>query len=125
MMPTSRRKQKNGDEKPKVFAIILGQCDEPMQNKVEGHQKFAQMEQDCNMAALLEVIKKNAFNIHHSKQQMYGSHWCIVTSRMTKQLSSRSWRQWVGQNRCLGTTVLMLTRVAQRLMRNGIKQEKK
>jgi hypothetical protein len=49
------------EEKAKVFAIILGQCDETMQNKVEGHSKFAQMEQDCDVAALLEVIKGKCF----------------------------------------------------------------
>jgi hypothetical protein len=53
--------------KVKVFAIILGQCDEPMQNKVEGLLKFAQMEQECDMAALLVVIKESAFNSHEKK----------------------------------------------------------
>jgi hypothetical protein len=64
-----KKKTKYDEEKAKVFAIILGQCDEPMQNKVEGHPKFAQMEQDCNVAALLEVIilipMRN--NIQHAK----------------------------------------------------------
>jgi hypothetical protein len=35
-----------------------------MQNKVEGHSKFAQMEQDCDVAALLEVLKESAFDSH-------------------------------------------------------------
>jgi hypothetical protein len=54
-------------KKVKVFSIVLGQCDEPMQNKVEGHPKFAPMEQDCDMAALLEVIKEIAFDSHDKK----------------------------------------------------------
>jgi hypothetical protein len=36
-----KKKTKYDEEKAKVFAIILGQCDEPLQNKVEGHLKFA------------------------------------------------------------------------------------
>jgi hypothetical protein len=69
MMSTS----KYDDKKMKVFAIRLGQCDEPMQNNGKGHQKFAQMKQDCNEAALLEVIKESALipmrnNIQHAKQ---------------------------------------------------------
>jgi hypothetical protein len=35
-----------------------------MKNKVKGHQKYAQMEQDCDVAALLEVIKESAFDSH-------------------------------------------------------------
>jgi hypothetical protein len=34
-----KKKTKYDEEKAKVFDIILGQCDEPMQNKVEGHSK--------------------------------------------------------------------------------------
>jgi hypothetical protein len=59
-----KKKTKYDEEKAKVFAIILGQCNEPMQNKVEGHSKFAQMEQDCDVAALLELIKESAFDSH-------------------------------------------------------------
>jgi Zinc knuckle len=59
-----KKKTKYDDEKAKVFAIILSRCDEPMKNKVEGHQKYAQMEQDCDVAALLEVIKESAFDSH-------------------------------------------------------------
>jgi hypothetical protein len=113
-----KKKTKYDDEMAKVFGIILGQFDKPMQNKVEGHPKFAQMEQDCNVAALLEVIKESALipvriKIQHAKQQMRGSSWHIATSRRTKQLSSSissSWRQWIGQNGCMGPSV-MLTRV--------------
>jgi hypothetical protein len=46
-----KKKTKYDDEKAKVFAIILSHCDEPMKNKVEGHPKYAQMEQDCDVAA--------------------------------------------------------------------------
>jgi hypothetical protein len=63
MMTTS----KYDDKKMKVFAIILGQCDEPMQNKVEGHPKYAQMEQDHDVVALLEVIKENAFDSYEKQ----------------------------------------------------------
>jgi hypothetical protein len=35
-----------------------------VKNKVEGLLKYAQMEQDCDMAALLEVIKESAFDLH-------------------------------------------------------------
>jgi hypothetical protein len=62
-----KKKTKYDEEKAKAFAIILGQCDEPMQNKVEGHLKFAQMEQDCDVAALLEVIKESAFDFHEKQ----------------------------------------------------------
>jgi hypothetical protein len=51
----------------KIFAKILGQCDEPMQIKVEDHQK----EQDCDVAALLEVIKVSAFDSH---KKQYSAH---------------------------------------------------
>jgi hypothetical protein len=66
-----KKKTKYDDEKAKVFAIILSWCDEPMKNKVEGHQKYAQMEQDCDLAALLEVIKESAFDLH---EQQYLAH---------------------------------------------------
>jgi hypothetical protein len=59
-----KKKTKYDDEKAKVFAIILSCCNESMKNKVEGHQKYAQMEQDCDVAALLEVIKESAFDPH-------------------------------------------------------------
>jgi hypothetical protein len=36
-----QKKTKYEEEKAKVLAIILGQCNETMQNKVEGHSKFA------------------------------------------------------------------------------------
>jgi hypothetical protein len=45
----------------------LGQCDEPTENKVEGHEKFSQIEQDCNVAALLEVMKESAFDSHEKQ----------------------------------------------------------
>jgi hypothetical protein len=45
-----KKKTKYDDEKAKVLATILSCCNEPMKNKVEGH---AQMEQDCDVAALL------------------------------------------------------------------------
>jgi hypothetical protein len=35
-----------------------------MKNKVERHPKYAQMEQDCDVAALLEVINESAFDLH-------------------------------------------------------------
>jgi hypothetical protein len=38
-----KKKTNYDEEKAKVFAIILGQCNEPMQNKVEGHPKFARL----------------------------------------------------------------------------------
>jgi hypothetical protein len=49
------------DDEAKVFAIVLSCCNEPMINKVEGHPEYAQMEQDCDVAALLEVIKESGF----------------------------------------------------------------
>jgi hypothetical protein len=63
-----KKKMKYDEEKAtKGFAIILGQCDRAMQNKEEGHPKFAQKEQDCDVAALLEVIKERAFDSHEKQ----------------------------------------------------------
>jgi hypothetical protein len=62
-----KKKTKYDDEKAKVFAIILSCCNEPMKNNVEGHPTYVQMEQDCDVAALLKVIKASAFD----QQQEY------------------------------------------------------
>jgi hypothetical protein len=77
-----KKKTKFDDEKAKVFAIILSHCDEPMENKVERHPKYAQMEQDCDVAALLEVIKESVFDSH---EQQYPA--CQAASAW-KQLAS-------------------------------------
>jgi hypothetical protein len=34
---------------------------------VGGHLKYAQMEQDCDVSALLEVIKQSAFDLHEQQ----------------------------------------------------------
>jgi hypothetical protein len=54
-----------------VFAIILSRCKGPMKTKVEGHPKYAQMEQDCDVAVLLEVIKEIPMtnNIQHASSE--------------------------------------------------------
>jgi hypothetical protein len=62
-----KKKTKYDEEKAERFGMILGQCDEPEQNKVEGHLKFAQMEQDCDVAAVLEAIKETAFDSHEKQ----------------------------------------------------------
>jgi hypothetical protein len=78
---------KYDEGKVKVFAIILGQCNEPMQNKVEGHLEFAQLEQDCDVAALLEVIKESAFD-SHDKQYL-----ACQAANVWKQLAYYSHQQ--------------------------------
>jgi hypothetical protein len=62
-----KKKTKYDDKKAKVFAIVLSHCNEPMKNKVEGHQKYTQKEQDCDVAAMLEVIKESAFDLHEQQ----------------------------------------------------------
>jgi hypothetical protein len=54
-------------KKAKVFAKMLGCCDETKKNKVEGHPKYAQMEHDCDVAAWLAVIKASVFDSHEQQ----------------------------------------------------------
>jgi poly-beta-hydroxyalkanoate depolymerase len=55
---------------------MLSCCNEPMKNKVEGHLKYAQMEQDCNVASLLEVVLliHMSNNIWHARLQLAYCH---------------------------------------------------
>jgi hypothetical protein len=85
-----------------------------MKNKVEGHPKYAQIEQDCDVAALFEVIKEVLLicmsnNIQHTRLQVVGSNWHIAISRRMRQLCnfiSSSVRQWIVLSECMGRLCL-------------------
>jgi hypothetical protein len=58
-----KKKNQYAEQKAKVFTIVLGQCDETMRNRVETQcATFQQHEEECNVVALLDVIKECAFN---------------------------------------------------------------
>ena len=63
-----KNKQKYEDEKARVFAIILGQCDETMKNKVESKGSvYEKMQRDSDVIALLNMIKESAFDAHEKQ----------------------------------------------------------
>jgi hypothetical protein len=85
-----KQKTKHNDEKAKVSAMILSCCNKPLKNKVKRHLKYAQMEQDCDMAALLEVITESTLicmskNIQHVRLQVLGSNWHLAITKWAKQ----------------------------------------
>lgn len=57
-----KKKNQYEEQKAKVFTTILGQCDETMKNRVEGHSEFQKCEQDCDVISLMKLIKESAFN---------------------------------------------------------------
>jgi hypothetical protein len=133
-----KKKTKYDDEKTKVFAIILSRCDEPMKNKVEGNQKYAQMEQDCDVAALLEVIKENAFDLYERQYLacQAASAWKQLTYCHQQEdetivqfylrfIETVDWTEQMYGTNVPSVMVDGAIRAVQRLMKSGKKQEKR
>ena len=46
-----------------MYAVILGQCSELMQAKIEGNKRFDTIKQDSDVVALLQLIRNIDFDI--------------------------------------------------------------
>ena len=62
-----RKKDRYDDHRAKVFTIIMGQCDKPMQNRVESMSAYEAAMSDNDVVALLRVIKDIAFDSDERK----------------------------------------------------------
>ena len=49
-------------QKAKVFTIVLGRCEKPMKNRIEGDERFETAELNSDVVALLRMIKDVAFD---------------------------------------------------------------
>jgi hypothetical protein len=55
-----RKKDKCEEHKAKVFALIYGQCDPPMKNRVDTHEDYETADQTRDVVALLRMIESLA-----------------------------------------------------------------
>ena len=46
-----------------MYAVVFGQCSEPMQAKIEGDKRFDTIKQDSDVVDLLRLIRNIAFDI--------------------------------------------------------------
>ena len=53
------------DQKGKVFALLMNQCDEPVKNKIDSHEDYAKAEKDRDVIALLVKIKTESHNANN------------------------------------------------------------
>ena len=44
-----------------MFAVIIGHCDEPLKNQVEGHEHYDKYDEDRDIVSLMKIIKEMAF----------------------------------------------------------------
>ena len=70
-------KRKYQEQKAKVFAIILGQCDKSMQNQAESDVRFENAEKDCDVIGLLKIIKDLAFDANEKKYPPRQAAWAL------------------------------------------------
>lgn len=73
------------EQKAKVFAIILGQCDKSMQNRVESEARFENAEKDCDVIGLLKIIKDLAFDANEKKYPPRQAAWALRRLVLAKQ----------------------------------------
>ena len=53
------------DQKGKVFALLMNQCDEPVKNKIDSHEDYAKAEKDRDVIALLVKIKTESHDANN------------------------------------------------------------
>ena len=81
-------KQKCKEQKAKVFAVILGQCDKSMQNRAESDVRFENAEKDCNVIGLLKIVKNAAFDANEKKCPPRQAAWvlrCLMLARQGEE----------------------------------------
>ena len=62
-----KKKDRYDTEKAKVFALILGQCDLPVKNRVESLANFETVVEDRDVVTLLKMIKEAVFGSNDKK----------------------------------------------------------
>jgi hypothetical protein len=62
-----KRQDKYDENKAKVFAIVLAQCDKPMRNTVESATEFKGVEAAVDVVGLIRIIKDIAFDANDKK----------------------------------------------------------
>ena len=62
-----KQEQRYKDYKAKVFTIVMGQCDKPMQNQVETASEYEAAEKDNDVVIVLKVIKRIATGTNDMK----------------------------------------------------------
>ena len=56
-----KKRDKYDDHKAKVFVIILGQCEEPMKNRIEGMNGYTSADTRSDVVELLKMIKDASY----------------------------------------------------------------
>ena len=62
-----KKEERYEDQKGKVFTIIMGQCNKPMKNRVEGASDYDDAEKKRDVLVLLRLIKDIAFDSDEKK----------------------------------------------------------
>ena len=62
-----KKREKYKENKSKVFATILGSCDESMKNRLKGLQDYEEVDDKANVTALLQMIKEAMYDDNDKK----------------------------------------------------------
>ena len=62
-----KKRDRYDEQKGKVFALLMNQCDEPVKNKIDGHEDYAKAEKDRDVIALLVKIKTVTHDANEKK----------------------------------------------------------
>ena len=62
-----KKKDRYEENKAKVFAFILGQCDKDMKNKLQGDSRYSDVDEETDVVTLLSMIKEAVYDAHDKK----------------------------------------------------------
>ena len=82
-----KKRDRYDEQKGKVFALLMNQCDEPVKNKIDGHEDYAKAEKDRDVIALLVKIKTVTHDANEKKyppQQAVKSWKQLAMTRQAK-----------------------------------------
>ena len=82
-----KKRDRYDEQKGKVFALLMNQCDEPVKNKIDGREDYAKAEKDRDVIALLVKIKTVTHDANEKKyppQQAVKAWKQLVMARQAK-----------------------------------------
>ena len=93
------REQKYKQDKSKVFRVIMGQCKSSMRNKLEGLEHYETLEEEDDVAGLMEEIRKLVYatdNTQYEYWKMQASMKTMVTLKQGDKEALQVFANWLG-----------------------------